>query len=211
MTGPLALFNVLVKKGQLQDDSEQRTATCAPALIQMYQSLLFLFSSRFSEQRFTNCLLCRSGGSWRSSMQSTLEPQKEHLGDCICTLACEVGHKPAQRYGSVGCGKTMSMDIFFSALNSHPSLRVQRPLETSESLHAQRWCQTIAPCLAACSSSLQVLSGSTSMSSCMRFSVCCIASRRRTEKYPLVNRRIASQLLARLNVGGCRLLRVVAV
>eukprot|EP00913_Durusdinium_trenchii_P021536 g20238.t1 len=29
-------------------------------------------------------------------------------------------------YGSVGCGKTMSMDIFFSALKSHPSLRVQR-------------------------------------------------------------------------------------
>ena len=33
------------------------------------------------------------------------------------------------RYGSVGCGKTMSMDIFFSALKSHPTLRVQRPVQ----------------------------------------------------------------------------------
>ena len=34
--------------------------------------------------------------------------------------------QPGERYGSVGCGKTMSMDIFQSSLQDNAALRVQR-------------------------------------------------------------------------------------
>lgn len=74
--GPLAMFNALIEKGQLQDDPEQRR------VMEILNAIHF-------------------GAPKRTSRGLYL-------------------------YGSVGCGKTMSMDIFFSALKSHPTLRVQR-------------------------------------------------------------------------------------
>ena len=74
--GPLALFDALIKKGQLQDDCEQRR------VMEILNAIYF-------------------GAPKRTS-------------------------KGLYLYGSVGCGKTMSMDLFFFALKNHPSLRVQR-------------------------------------------------------------------------------------
>ncbi len=74
--GPLALFDALIKKGQLQDDCEQRR------VMEILNAIYF-------------------GAPKRPS-------------------------KGLYLYGSVGCGKTMSMDLFFFALKNHPSLRVQR-------------------------------------------------------------------------------------
>ncbi|CAJ1337152.1 unnamed protein product [Effrenium voratum] len=74
--GPLALFNSLVQKGQLQEDGEQRR------VLEVLNAIFF-------------------GAPKRTS-------------------------KGLYLYGSVGCGKTMSMDIFYAALQSHPQVRVQR-------------------------------------------------------------------------------------
>jgi len=74
--GPLALFEALVERGQLQDDPEQR--------------------------RVLEILTAIYYGA----------PKRTARGLYL--------------HGSVGCGKSMSMDIFFTSLQEHCGLRVER-------------------------------------------------------------------------------------
>ena len=138
------MFDALIKKGQLHEDSEQRR------VLEILNAIYFGAPKRTSKGLYLHLVgkqiqkankTCRTSvllGEYYRSIQAIIQL----LVGWFIYLTVQVQSLPASsgvqsssqndsilpRYGSVGCGKTMSMDIFFSALKSHPSLRVQRRL-----------------------------------------------------------------------------------